>query len=127
MDCYERWPDMRKSQLPGGRSINLVLTARGLRALGIKGLEGLKQDLINMSVPVLGRQMHSVEVCVSFATRHLGVCLAQTHAVLSRFLVFATSSASLPFFAPQHGMAHTHLHTCTRADAIAPALTLPLC
>lgn len=52
---------MRKSALPGGRSINLVLTARGLRALSVQGLEGLKQDLINMSVPVLGRMMHSVE------------------------------------------------------------------
>lgn len=52
---------MRKSDLGGGRSINLVLTARGLRALSIEGLEGLKKGLLDISVPVLGRMMHSVE------------------------------------------------------------------
>eukprot|EP01134_Creolimax_fragrantissima_P006035 CFRG6035T1 len=60
VEIYEKWGDLRSKDAVGGRSINLVLTARGLRALSIPGLEGMKEDLIKMSTPVTGRMMHSV-------------------------------------------------------------------
>ena len=34
----EKWPDMRSNVIPGGRSINLVLTHRGLCGLDAEGL-----------------------------------------------------------------------------------------
>ena len=34
----EKWPDMRTNLIPGGRSINLVLTHRGLCGLDKEGL-----------------------------------------------------------------------------------------
>jgi len=62
---YERYGDMRK--IPsGGRSINLVLTSRGLRAL--KGLgESLMNDMVRMSVPVTGRIIHHADGTQQFS------------------------------------------------------------
>lgn len=52
---YEQRPDMRRVDLPAGRSINLVLTHRGLRGLD---LLGLRERVLELTVPVLGRMMH---------------------------------------------------------------------
>eukprot|EP00301_Raphidiophrys_heterophryoidea_P025061 c8317_g1_i1.p1 GENE.c8317_g1_i1~~c8317_g1_i1.p1 ORF type:complete len:532 (+),score=129.38 c8317_g1_i1:178-1596(+) len=56
VDLFERWPDMRNTEGPKGRSINLVLTKRGLR-----GLEkvGLSEGALKLCVPVKGRMMHA--------------------------------------------------------------------
>ena len=58
VEVYEKRPDLRRASLAGGRSINLVLTDRGLRALRRLGLNEPVQEL---TVPVLGRMMHSIE------------------------------------------------------------------
>lgn len=52
----ERRPDMRVETLSAGRSINLNITRRGLRALE---LAGLKEEILKDSVPMMGRLMHS--------------------------------------------------------------------
>ncbi|MFW0778172.1 MAG: FAD-dependent oxidoreductase [Rickettsiales bacterium] len=54
---YERRPDMRKVKVDGGRSINLVLTARGMKALEAVGLHEAARELI---VPVKGRMLHDM-------------------------------------------------------------------
>jgi kynurenine 3-monooxygenase len=52
---FERRPDMRKKGFEGGRSINLALSNRGIRALEEIGLaEPLKQ----VAIPMHGRVMH---------------------------------------------------------------------
>lgn len=53
---YEKRPDPRHHVLDGGRSINLVVTSRG-----VHGLEkaGLLSKIKNFVVPVYGRMMHS--------------------------------------------------------------------
>lgn len=53
---YERRPDIRREDPAAGRSINLVLTERGLRILGRLGL---RDSILALTVPVLGRMMHS--------------------------------------------------------------------
>lgn len=56
VSVFERYGDIR--QIPSlGRSINLVLTNRGLRAADAIG-GGLREELINMSVGVTGRVIH---------------------------------------------------------------------
>lgn len=55
VDVYERRPDMRKEILDGGRSINLVITEKGLNALN---LLDLRDKIIRKTVPVYGRMMH---------------------------------------------------------------------
>lgn len=58
VDVYERRPDMRKEQLDGGRSINLVVSDRGWRALALAGVEA---EIKKITVPVYGRMTHNEE------------------------------------------------------------------
>ncbi|MFD2513849.1 FAD-dependent oxidoreductase [Pontibacter locisalis] len=55
VDLYERRPDMRKTIIDGGRSINLALSDRGWRALRAIGIE---EDVRKVAVPMYGRMMH---------------------------------------------------------------------
>ena len=54
---YERRPDIRLAEQAAGRSINLVVTRRGIRALE---QVGLADEALRLTVPVLGRMMHLV-------------------------------------------------------------------
>jgi kynurenine 3-monooxygenase len=55
ISVYERRMDMRKHKIEGGRSINLALSNRGIRALNEVGLaEVLKQN----AIPMHGRMIH---------------------------------------------------------------------
>lgn len=54
---YERRGDMRLGKYQGGRSINLALSTRGINALS---KVGLANDILNISIPMKGRMMHSV-------------------------------------------------------------------
>lgn len=54
---YERRGDMRSGKYEGGRSINLALSTRGLRGLAKVGLD---QEVLDISIPMSGRMMHSV-------------------------------------------------------------------
>ncbi len=58
VEVYEKRPDMRATDISAGRSINLVLTRRGLKALA---LLGLRERVLEITVPVLGRMMHAVD------------------------------------------------------------------
>ncbi|MBK9737556.1 MAG: FAD-dependent monooxygenase [Saprospiraceae bacterium] len=55
---FERRPDMRKSKISAGRSINLALSDRGLKALD---LVGLKEKAENLVIPMTGRMIHPME------------------------------------------------------------------
>ncbi|CAN5285361.1 NAD(P)/FAD-dependent oxidoreductase [soil metagenome] len=55
VDVYERRPDMRKQEMSAGRSINLALSDRGLRALRTMGLE---PKIREMAIPMHGRLVH---------------------------------------------------------------------
>lgn len=57
-EIYERRPDPRRVDQAAGRSINLVLTLRGLDALG---RVGQREAAERLTVPVLGRMMHSLD------------------------------------------------------------------
>ena len=52
---HERRPDMRRVDMPAGRSINLAVTARGLKALEEVGL---KDQILAMAVSMRGRMLH---------------------------------------------------------------------
>ena len=63
VSVFERRQDMRTSLLGGGRSINLALSNRGIRALTEVGLASrLKQN----SVPMNGRMIHDLEGQLKF-------------------------------------------------------------
>ncbi len=55
VEVYERRPDMRKAEIGAGRSINLALSTRGIRALE---KVGLKDAILANAIPMTGRMIH---------------------------------------------------------------------
>jgi kynurenine 3-monooxygenase len=55
VEVFERLPDMRRHAIPAGRSINLALAHRGIRALEAVGLYPEVQKLL---IPMRGRMLH---------------------------------------------------------------------
>jgi kynurenine 3-monooxygenase len=60
---FERRPDMRKHVVDGGRSINLALSNRGIRALEEVGLA---EELKSAAIPMHGRVMHDRQGNLSY-------------------------------------------------------------
>jgi kynurenine 3-monooxygenase len=54
---YESRPDMRKAKIDGGRSINLALSDRGIKALELIGMEYVVE---RDGIPLYGRMIHPV-------------------------------------------------------------------
>ncbi|MCT4624004.1 MAG: FAD-dependent monooxygenase [Schleiferiaceae bacterium] len=55
---YERRPDLRKTDISAGKSINLVISHRGFTALE---KVGLKEEMEKITVPAYGRMTHDTE------------------------------------------------------------------
>ncbi|APZ44905.1 kynurenine 3-monooxygenase [Polaribacter reichenbachii] len=58
IELYESRPDLRKVDISAGRSINLALSDRGLKALRLCGMEKKAKEI---SIPMYGRFMHDKE------------------------------------------------------------------
>lgn len=56
INLFERRPDMRKNKISAGKSINLALSTRGLRALEKVGLD---KEILADAIPMYGRMIHS--------------------------------------------------------------------
>lgn len=61
---YESRPDMRKTTISAGRSINLALSDRGIKALEEVGVA---QQVLEQAVPMPGRMLHSKDGNLKFA------------------------------------------------------------
>lgn len=59
----ERRPDMRKESMSAGRSINLAISARGLHALRLVGLE---REALDHAIAMQGRMVHAVDGSTNF-------------------------------------------------------------
>ena len=60
---YERRPDIRKEQSIAGRSINLTLSDRGIKALGETGI---LDDIKSIAMPMYGRLMHNTDNSIAY-------------------------------------------------------------
>lgn len=60
---YERRPDFRKTKAEAGRSINLALSRRGIKALRKAGIE---KKIETMIIPMKGRMMHNADGGLTF-------------------------------------------------------------
>jgi len=58
VSIYERRPDMRKQSMSAGRSINLALSDRGIKALEEVGI---MDAIITIAIPMHGRQLHHAD------------------------------------------------------------------
>mgnify|MGYP001243217901 CR=1 FL=1 len=63
VDVYERRPDLRKTTISGGRSINLALAERGIYALASAGLIERVKPLL---IPMAGRLLHPLGQATEF-------------------------------------------------------------
>tara|TARA_B100000809_G_scaffold79958_1_gene78146 strand:+ start:8958 stop:10367 length:1410 start_codon:yes stop_codon:yes gene_type:complete len=58
VEVYESRPDLRTTDISAGRSINLALSDRGLKALRLCGMEAKAREIC---IPMFGRLMHDTE------------------------------------------------------------------
>jgi kynurenine 3-monooxygenase len=58
VNVYESRPDLRTTDISAGRSINLSLSGRGLKALRLCGMEAKAKEIC---IPMFGRLMHDTE------------------------------------------------------------------
>ena len=58
VDIYEKRPDMRSNNMSAGRSINLALSIRGIRAL--KEI-GIFNEIKPLLIPMKGRMIHDID------------------------------------------------------------------
>ena len=63
VSVFERRPDMRLGTTDGGRSINLALSNRGLKALGEIGAAS---NIQQVAIPMHGRMMHAIDRSLTF-------------------------------------------------------------
>ncbi|HXJ97660.1 MAG TPA: NAD(P)-binding protein, partial [Gelidibacter sp.] len=54
----EMRPDLRKVNISAGRSINLALSDRGIKAMKLVGIE---EKVKTLCIPMTGRMLHDVE------------------------------------------------------------------
>ena len=64
VNVYEMRPDLRKVAISAGRSINLALSDRGIKAMKLVGIEDKVKELC---IPMNGRMLHDVEGNTVFA------------------------------------------------------------
>lgn len=57
VEVFEKRPDLRRTDIPAGRSINLALSVRGINALT---QVGLKEEVLANVIPMKGRMIHKV-------------------------------------------------------------------
>jgi len=88
----ERRPDPRRGEAQGGRSINLALAARGLKALAAAGLESAVTPLL---IPMRGRLIHERDggsELLPYGQREDEVIYSVSRAGLNRVLVDAAAA-----------------------------------
>lgn len=140
VQVFERLPDMRRTQIAAGRSINLALAARGIRALE---LAGVMQDVMPLLIPMRGRMLHASDGALSFmpyGQEEHEVIYSVSRPGLNRVLLDAAESAGATIhfrraladadfmnrtliFADETGARHeTPMHTVIGADGAGSML-----
>lgn len=63
VEIYESRPDMRKEEISAGRSINLALSHRGIRALQAFGMD---KEILTQAIQMNGRMIHTLQGQLAF-------------------------------------------------------------
>ncbi|MBP6334017.1 MAG: FAD-dependent monooxygenase [Bacteroidia bacterium] len=63
VSIYERRPDMRKTEISAGKSINLALSDRGWK--GLKGV-GIEKQIRKIAIPMHGRMIHGIDKSLTY-------------------------------------------------------------
>jgi kynurenine 3-monooxygenase len=111
---FERRQDPRLHKIDGGRSINLALSRRGIRALEEVGLGYVLQQT---AIPMMGRMMHDVQGGLTFQPygKEGQFINSVSRTELNRLLIDAAESRGIQFFFE---------HRCVQIDTNQSVLTL---
>ena len=91
INLYDRRPDPRTTAAEGGRSINLALAARGIRALE---RAGVMDDIRPLLIPMRGRMVHDLSGATTlqpYGQREHEVIYSVGRAALNRVLIEAAA------------------------------------
>lgn len=108
VEVYEKRSDLRLTSSYSGRSINLILTSRGMKALRLAGLE---REALQLSTPVYGRMMHSKNGDLAYQAygleneRNLSISRKD----LNLFLLQAAEKAGAKFYF-EHSLQNIEFH-----------------
>ena len=92
---YERLPDLRREQITAGKSINLALAARGIRALERAGVMEAVRPLL---IPMPGRMLHDPDgkqTFIPYGQRPEEVIYSVSRPGLNRVLLDAAEAAGI--------------------------------
>jgi kynurenine 3-monooxygenase len=95
VQLFERLADMRRTHIPAGRSINLALAARGIRALE---LGGVMPAVLPLLIPMPGRMLHGRDGALTFVPygqREHEVIYSVSRPGLNRVLLDAAEEAGV--------------------------------
>lgn len=93
---FEKRKDLRKDIFYSGRSINLALSNRGLRALQLAGIEDKIKEI---AIPMYGRMIHTREEKPTLqAYSHKNECIYSiSRADLNKILIYEAENAGVSF------------------------------
>lgn len=109
---FEKRQDPRFSSVEKGRSINLILTSRGLKTLDEAGI---KDDILELTTPVYGRRIHSLDERTHYQPygRNNSECnLSISRNELNNRLIHLASEAGVVFYF-DHELDHFNFETKT--------------
>jgi len=95
VQVLEKLPDLRRTRLDAGRSINLALAARGIRAL--EGA-GIMPQVLPLLIPMHGRMLHAAQgelTFVPYGQREHEVIYSVSRPGLNRVLLDAADEAGV--------------------------------
>lgn len=113
---YERRPDMRKEKISAGRSINLALSDRGIKALEEVGI---MDEIRKIAIPMHGRYIHNMDGTTAF----------QPYGKEGQFINSVsrgTLNCKLMDLAEQHGIEIFFNHKCSSVDWNKSTITFEL-
>lgn len=125
---YERLPDMRREIIPAGRSINLALAARGIRALEIAGI---MDKVLPLLIPMPGRLLHALDGALTFVPygqREHEVIYSVSRPGLNRILLDTAEAAGVEIHFRHSAVDADFRRDCVhmRNEATGAGYTLPL-
>ena len=114
VSVYERRHDPRIHKIDGGRSINLALSRRGIKALEEVGLGHVLQQT---AIPMTGRMMHDLQGGLTFQPygKEGQFINSVSRTELNKLLIDAAESRGIEFFFD---------HRCQQIDMTQSVLTL---
>jgi kynurenine 3-monooxygenase len=114
VSVYERRQDPRNHKIDGGRSINLALSRRGIKALEEVGLGHVLQQT---AIPMTGRMMHDLQGGLTFQPygKEGQFINSVSRTELNKVLIEAAEARGIEFFFD---------HRCQQIDMTQSVLTL---